>query len=186
MNLTSPERRDIFTSFFAKFGHGDGYGYGQALIDFLDWEISSGRIPDGTAFKKGSKWWKVVNGTLAMDLANVLAAETVGPEASPWLLWSKDIGSSNDQELLWKAHNYSIDKGCQVAHPFLDDETKEERQFIEIVLKILNTSQSQSEPTNSGKLGKLTSRIYPRSYPISEIELSELKSSLNSLKTGSH
>ncbi len=118
---------------------------------------------------------------MAMDLAGALAGETTDSEASPWVLWSKDTGSTDDQKQLWIAHNYSIEKGCQIAAGFLDHETEEERQFIKIVLKILDKSQEMSEPTNSSKLGEITSKVYPNNYPISAIQLSELKSNLTSL-----
>ncbi|MCZ7534883.1 MAG: hypothetical protein M5T61_02340 [Acidimicrobiia bacterium] len=78
--LSPVERRVAVERFFTVHpGGGAGpLGLGRAVADFVEWEISSGRIGDDG---DGSAWWRVVNGGMTLDLIDALDAlgELDGP-----------------------------------------------------------------------------------------------------------
>src|SRR5690606_19380849 len=62
----SPEaRRDAMTHFFRRYPGTDRgpLGLGRAMVEFLDWLVSSGRIGG----EGGSPWWSALNGHLVLD-----------------------------------------------------------------------------------------------------------------------
>ncbi len=69
ISLTVEYRLATFKMFFDKFGLDlkVKYGFGLALIEFLQWEIESGRITNDPS--TGSAWFKGINGLMTIDLA---------------------------------------------------------------------------------------------------------------------
>jgi hypothetical protein len=58
------DRQRILAHFFSHYPGATNlqYGFGQAIIDFTDWEVSSGRVADIQG------WWAAVNGMMILDV----------------------------------------------------------------------------------------------------------------------
>lgn len=180
-SLSTAERMRTFERFFEAHPRGSGPGgahptpgYGRALIDFLAWEIDSGRVVDGG----GSAWWKAVNGLLVLDLRDALVPSdgtqaATRPTVAAWAAYGQ-AHPGEEQRSLWVAHGLSIERGAVEAAGLLVDEEPAEQSFIRLVLRVLHRSTEASEPTDTSQLGVSVRRHYPGRYPISPAELDEL------------
>lgn len=184
LRLGVAERRDVFTTFFARHPGSarTSPGLGRALVDFLAWEIDSGRVTDSG----GSAWWKAVNGMMVLDIA--AAAGQPEPIAGPtWpgvLGRSALAGAGHDQRAawlryaaaeadaqqaaLWRAHAVSMARAVDLAAPLLAAEGDAERRFVAIVLRVLEGATRRCVATDSPELGNQVRHRYPAGYPISE------------------
>ncbi len=172
--LSVPERREIMGSFFGRRPgrHGPAPGLGRALIDFQEWEISSGRIADGG----GSAWWATVNGVLLLDLSE---AELTG--RGPWEVYGR-AGPEEAQTGLWEAHQWSIERGVAAAEPLLAEEPELERGFIALALEMVEGSAAVGYPTDTDDLGRQAASLYPDRYPCSAAELELVEAALAELR----
>jgi hypothetical protein len=147
-------------------------GLGRALVDFQDWEISSGRLSDGG----GSPWWSAVNGRLISDLEDAAAGVP-----GPWADYASCDGSDPEaaQAALWLAHQHSIDAGALAAAELLQSEPEVEREFAGIALAIVDMAAGLGHRTSSGALGHQTRELYPRAYPCTEADLARIRAVLD-------
>ncbi len=187
LSLPTRIRRSTFERFFDAHPGGalPAPGYGRALIDFLAWEIDSGRVVDvsGAATGGGSAWWSAVNGFLVLDLRDAMYRQDATPDGScrhvgAWLRYT-GARRGEEQRTLWRAHELSIGRGVIEAAPLLDEEEPAERTFIRLVLHILARATTSLEPTESPMLGETVQRQYPPRYPIEPNELDELGTALS-------
>jgi len=179
--FTVAEREDAFATFFGAHPGTSraGPGLGQALCDFLAWEVASGRVTDSG----GSLWWKVMNGCLTSDLlaasrpgSDLLGAGPgEGPEA--WHRYA-DAPPGEQQRMLWLAHDASIGAALAVASPFLVREEEDEKSFVRLVLGVLADTARICAPTDSPALGRSVHRLYPKSYPVAPAEFEALETGL--------
>ena len=121
----------------------DGYGYGRAIVDFMQWESDSGRL-------QNSDWWRAVNGQMLDDMSAALDAWNSGQRHSDNTqvdLWLQYM-SHPSQERLWAAHNADIAAGFKAAAPLLAREGSAEAQFaIYVTLRVLRMAPSvQADP----------------------------------------
>ncbi len=190
--LTPNERLETFYKFFEMFPiYNEGqYGYGLALIQFLQWEISSGRITH--ELKGGSPWFRAVNGFMVFDLQKTLNLSNSNFELSdsnnafeedksaldqpPFLIWQAYTRSdlNSGQQMLWKAHQASIHFALKRCNPLIQKETKPEQEFINTVVELLEINTRAKTPTYSNLLGTQVKKYYPINYPISIKELNNL------------
>ncbi|HEY4928670.1 MAG TPA: hypothetical protein VIH95_05925 [Acidimicrobiales bacterium] len=181
ISLSTEERRAAFERFFDAHPGGSrpAPGYGRALIDFLAWEVDSGRVVGGG----GSVWWKAVNGSLALDLRDALdsSGETQSstrPAVAAWTAYAS-APSGEEQRTLWQAHDRSIARGVVGAAALLEDEEPAEQSFSRLVLRVLHRATETSEPTDTPALGESVRRRYPRRYPIGPEELDGLVAAMS-------
>lgn len=154
-------------------------GCGLALIDFLAWEIDSGRVVDGG----GSPWWRAVNGFLVLDLVDAIGPTDGESRAQPTVLaWKRYMRSSpgDEQRNLWRAHEQSIARAVSEADAMLEGEEPAEQSFARLVLRVLSRATRTCEPTDTSLLGETVRRQYPGRYPISRDGLAELVTALSS------
>ena len=154
-------------------------GCGRGLIDFLAWEVDSGRVVDGG----GSPWWRAVNGLLVLDLVGAMGWPGEPSRAQPTVLvWKRYMSSppGEKQRRLWQAHEQSIAKAVTEADAMLGEEEPAEQSFIRLVLRVFGRATRTCEPTDTSLLGEAVQRQYPGRYPISRDELEELVTALSS------
>lgn len=165
--LGPEERREIVERFFrAHPGGGVGpLGLGRAVADFVDWEISSGRITG----EGGSAWWRLVNGGMILDLREAMAAsgdgrrESDGPVGA-WVAYSESAGDA--QALMWAAHQASLHTALDSAGDLLAGEATEEQRFARLVVEVVDQTAAACRPTDTDELARHTARDYPDRYPI--------------------
>jgi len=169
------ERVALFGRFFHMHpGTGRaGIGLGRAVVDFLAWEVQSGRVAD----EGGSPWWAAVNGLLALDVAS--AGPGRSGATSAWQRYAT-APPLEQQAALWRAHGESMARAVESASPLLADECEAEREFIAIVLRVLDRATVRCTPTDSPQLGDSVRRSYPAHHPIRASELAALKASFGS------
>ena len=175
------DRRRIVEDFFREHpGSGaEPFGLGRAVIDFQDWEISSGRLAEN-----GSPWWRGVNGLLVLDLRAAgtgerSAARPAGP-VSAWIAYTHP-SEDHHQQLLWRAHQRSLHEALTACARLLRSEPPAERFFARLVVGVVDHAASESHPTDTAELAQLTADHYPNSYPISDDELGRLDEIFGSL-----
>ncbi|MCC7366288.1 MAG: hypothetical protein IT303_18165 [Dehalococcoidia bacterium] len=174
VHLDANERRETVWEFFGKHAKSPcaDLGYGRAVCDFQEWEISSGRIAvDGS----GSPWWRYVNGRMVLDIAAALRAarRPAGP-AGDWWDYAKGAAASA-QAAVWLAHQRSLHAALRAAAPLLAREPAAEQAFAAIVVDIVDRTAVSGGATDSLGLAQLTARYYPASYPIAEADLPPLE-----------
>jgi hypothetical protein len=172
LRLSVSERLGLFGRFFRDHpGTGKtGIGLGRAVVEFLAWEIRSGRVAD----RGGSPWWAAVNGLLALDIA----AASAGPSAagSAWRHYAT-APPPEQQAALWCAHEELMTRAVSLASPLLEGECVAEQEFVAIVLRVLDRATEKCAPTDSSQLGDSVRRSYPLGYPIVASELAVLTTS---------
>lgn len=167
-----PEKRVVFVeSFFRKFSGTSWwkfwqtrYGYGQSILDFMQWETTTERLSK-------SAWWRAVNGQMIDDMQTALDAWTSGqrssdnPQVDQWLRYMANPSS----DALWAAHNASIRAGFKANKGLLLNETPAERQFaLFVTLRVVQYGPGfrpdwpilkwvTNEPTGAF--------AYPQTYP---------------------
>lgn len=169
LRLSVRERLGLFGRFFRDHpGMGKtGIGLGRAVVEFLAWEIRSGRVAD----RGGSPWWAAVNGLLALDVAAAGGGSSAAASA-----WRHYAGAPppEQQAALWRAHEESMTRAVSLASPLLEGECVVEQEFVAIVLRVLDGATEQCAPTDSPQLGNSVRRSYPVGYPIAASELAAL------------
>jgi hypothetical protein len=140
---SAEQRINFVKAFFKKFSglswyewmdkwYSNGFGYGRAIVDFMNWENESGRLSQ-------SDWWRNVNGVMIDDMKEA------------WKIWEnkkkkKDRKSNihnvqawlnymlhQNQANLWTAHNASIEKGFNDNKEVLKKEPNAEQIFAILV-----------------------------------------------------
>ena len=171
IDLTLAQRREIVEEFFAIHpGTGQGrFGLGRAVLDFQDWEITSGRISD----QRGSAWWRGVNGLMVLDIA-ATAKDSTGATAgaNPWRGYASAKAS---QFTLWEAHQRSLHAALCRCAALLAHEPAAERAFVEVVIDVVDRTALSVSPTDGPDLAHLTERYYPSSYPAAQDALPGLE-----------
>ena len=174
MALTPAERMETAAAFFTAYpGSPNGsHGLGQAILDFQAWEISSGRIGDGTS----SAWWRAVNGMMVLDMAVAAADDdgTPSPAIAAWRRFAASPGS-DAQPALWDAHQRSLHAGIRAAAALLADESEPERQFAAIVVDVVDRTAIAGTPTDNDGLARMTERFYPAHYPARPADIPALE-----------
>lgn len=177
--------------FFARHrGGGDGpLGFGRAVADFLDWEVSSGRVADDG----GSSWWRAVNGLMVLDLEE---AGRVAGRASrdgtrgrseavaAWVDYARSGGEGDGQRLLWAAHQRSLHSALEAARGLLAGEDPVEQAFATVVVRVVDAAADRREPTDTATLAEMTRRLYPDHYPVTPEHLDGLRAALAAVATG--
>ncbi len=175
LRMPAVERVALFDRFFhAHPGTGrTGVGLGRAMVDFLAWEVDSGRVAD----TGGSAWWAAVNGLLVLDVA----AAGAGPPTAgaAWRRYA-DAPPPEQQAALWRAHQESMARAVSLAAPLLEEECAAERAFVTLVLRVLDGATGRCAPTDSPQLGSSVRRSYPAGYPIGDSQLAALMASFRS------
>lgn len=180
--LPAPARAAIVRRFFAKYPHGTApLGLGRAVVDFVDWELHSGRLDDD-----GPEWWRCVNGVMMLDLRD--AARTIEHGLSvrgagaAWVSYAcGDIPGA--QARLWDAHQVSLAAGLRHAGSLLEAEPAAEREFAAIVVAVVERVAADRSPTGTADLAAFTARRYPTHYPASDRDVATLRHELASLLT---
>lgn len=171
VRLTPTDRREIVEAFFLAHPGSSltAFGYGTAVLDFVEWEIGSGRIG-----VRGSAWWRAVNGSMVLDLRD---AHESRPSTAGTALWRGYAHSKNGhtQERMWRAHQRSLHAALPAARRFLRHETPAERAFVALVLRIVDRAALACRPTDTPELGALANRFYPLQYPIKRSTLDVLR-----------
>ncbi len=173
LSLSTAERTAALQEFFGVHPGGVAAGppgLGRAMLDFLSWEVDSGRVTDGA----GSGWWKAVNGFLSLDLLAALGR--TGLPGSPARAWRAYASAPppTAQTALWLAHDRSITRAAARARPLLRAEAPAEHAFTRVVLGVLREVTHTCEPTGTPALGRRVRRLYPRRYPIGDEEMRRL------------
>ncbi len=174
--LSVASRVAAFDRFFrAHPGDGrDGVGLGRAVVEFLAWEVASGRVSD----EGGSGWWSAVNGLLVLDVDG--AGSGVKVDTDGCRAWQAYVAASPErqQAALWRAHELSMTAAVARCAPLLDREPASERRFTAIVLAVLDGATRRCTPTDSPRLGASVRSGYPSTYPIGEDRLAALVASM--------
>jgi hypothetical protein len=189
--LTTPAR-----FFRAHPGDRDGpFGLGRAIVDFVAWELRSGRLAD----TGGSRWWRAVNGCMTLDLRAATAtleradtdadtdadadADRAAGGVAMWRAYAAAT-RADAQDALWRAHQASLVHGLAVAAPLLAAEHPAEREFAGIAIQFVVDAAAVSVPTGRDALARLTKRFYPAHYPATDADVSALRGLL--LRTRAH
>ncbi len=180
-------RRAVLRQFFSRWPGQESanVGFGRAVVDFQEWEITSGRISDAT----NSPWWSAMNGQLVLDLRAATTAIEQGQDgfASPsavaaWVRYTRATGPTA-QAALWSAHQESITQAAIRFAPLLAAEPEAERRFATLVLAVVERSAELRVPTDDLLLGEVTRGTYPSTYPITAAELVKVTAMLDSHET---
>ena len=171
--------RVAVTSRFFSAHPGDGeapFGLGRAVLDFVQWELRSGRIAD----TGGSGWWRTVNGCMIIDLRAAMVALALGDTDHPSdavAAWTDYVAAprSDAQQMLWRAHQASIARGLAVAAPLLANEDPAEREFACVVVEIVSDAAAANLATGDASLASLTERVYPAHYPATQGDMARLR-----------
>lgn len=178
--LTVEQRVVIFDRFFTQYGgSGAGFGYGAAAVQFLDWEIASGRVRN----KGGSDWWEIVNGRMAVDLrtaANNLArgapAETKAVAA--WMTFAKSAATGGArQRLFWAAHQLSLHEGITFAYAQTPRLSHDEFQFVQVATQLVDLAalgNRSSKDQGFFTIRNIVGTDYPTDYPASSSDVYSL------------
>lgn len=179
IGLSVDDRRRAFAEFFSAHPgpRRTGLGLGTALADFLDWEVESGRVADGTS---GSPWWKAVNGLMVLDAAGVMGGEgsQLAGAARMWAAYTGAPGG-DDQAALWRAHQASMTAATTTAATLLGAEPAEEAAFIAVVLDVLERATARCSATDDHRLGDQARASYPMTYPATAEALAALEQVLH-------
>ncbi len=175
--LPAVARIAIARRFFVQHPHGPApFGLGRAVVDFVDWELRSGRLADD-----GSEWWRCVNGVMMLDLRD--AAHTIEHGLAPrgavaaWVAYaSGDVPGA--QGRLWEAHQMSLAAGLRDAGPLLALEPAAERELAAIVVAVVEGVAADRSSTSTADLAALTARRYPAHYPAREDDVDVLRTEL--------
>lgn len=160
--LTPAARMEAVGAFFAANPRSpEGpFGLGRAILDFQEWEVTSGRIPANG----GSRWWRAVNGMMVLDIAAATTGEgTVSTAVRAWLAYPS---SEHPQHALWEAHQRSLHAGIFAGTTLLQEEPEAERRFAAIVIDVVDRTALSEAATDNDSLARLTERYYPSAYPI--------------------
>jgi hypothetical protein len=170
MNLSPDERFRIVREFFhAHPGtHSGPPGLGMAVLDFMGWLVGSGRMAE----EGGSPWWRTLNGSLVLDLAG----DTPGtPGVDAWQRYASatsavstvaDTRHAELQALFWEAHQTSLHSVLPACEDMLAAESRHERSFVEIAMRVVDLSARHNQPTHTPVLGESTRKLYPDHYPL--------------------
>ena len=163
------------------------YGFGQGMVDFLTWELASGRLDDDG----GPTWWRVVSGLLILDLCAAQTALAHDPGGNPepavaaWLEYARFASRfrlershlARGQRLFWEAHQLSLYRGIERAEPFYPKLPETERRFIdEVVLHNVNYAALSNDVTYLDTVGLFGFLVYPANYPASEWDVERARS----------
>lgn len=177
LRLPAVARVTIARRFFARHTQGAGpLGLGRAVVDFVDWELRSGRLADD-----GSAWWRCVNGVMMLDLRDAANAfdrdHAVSGTASAWVAYAcGDLADA--QAHLWDAHQASLTAGLRYAEPLLAAEPEAERELAAIVVAVVERVAADRAPTGTGALAAFTARHYPAHYPAHALDVATLRRDL--------
>lgn len=167
--LTPGERLVVLETFFAIHDK-VAPGLGRAIVDFLNWQIQSGRIAEGG---RQSPWWRAMNGMLVLDIADAMAAS---PGSCAARRWRRLAARSEDaQAALWEAHQRSLHGAISTCRGLFRLESPAEQAFARIVVDVVDRTALANRPTDSPELSSLTERFYPGSYPIAESAVAPLE-----------
>ena len=188
LSLSVGQRTGILRSFFYDFpGKStgkEGLGYGHAVVDFLRWEIGSGRVSNGA----GSGWWKLVNGLLALDVQDAHRALKRGTKRvadsriQSWVAYAIYGGSSSasEQRLLWTAHQRSLHCGIALGWaPWFGAESVTEQKFIDLGIRFVDLAALSNKSTASSEIGGFIGAEYPGRYPASTSDVTRVGNLLN-------
>ena len=150
-----------------------GHGFGHGAIDFLSWEISSGRLCP----RRGSAWWRAVNGLMALDLvacewALARGLDDQDPVTEAWLRYvvrADDLAARlrpgylrETQSLFWEAHQRSLHRALeQAAHLFAQESILEQRFIDEVVLPNVDQAALGNEASCLDTIALFTFALYP-------------------------
>ncbi len=195
--LTAAERRDVVAGFFA--ASPAVRDLGRAVLDFVDWQIRSGRIAEHGG---GSAWWRFVNGHLVLDLRDATAsyARPIDPRgthgdsnggedrtdrdaderAARWVRFATCDGSdpARAQALLWDAHQVSLHAALERAEPLLAAEPPGERWFARTAVAMVDRAAATGQATGTDALDRMTRRHYPDHYPATAADRGALESAI--------
>jgi len=168
--LSIDHRFEVFERFFSLYpgtsAGGSPFGYGKAALDFLYWEVHSGRIANGS---DGSSWWESVNGAMALDLEAAMHDVRTGtpPQTkaiAAWVAYAKAsrAGTAN-QELFWDAHQTSLHQG--IAFAVLPVGNSNEYGLDALAVKLVDLAALDQKPSNYNLVEDVIFSAYPRSYP---------------------
>ncbi len=177
------DRLRVAEEFFATYPglNRSGFGLGRSFIDFMYWEISSGRLMD----TRGSLWWNSVNERMISDL---LVARRGSRDdcldRSSGSAWVDYVftSSSDDQALFWTAHQLSLSRAVEKSRPFLEREPGSERKFIELALGVITAAARLGIPSDDGTLRVALEEIYPKKYPATDVEVNAIEDQLELVK----
>jgi hypothetical protein len=155
-----------------------GYGFGQGVVDFITWEIASGRLDA----QHGSPWWRAVNGCMVLDLLAAQSRTHEDPVAESWREYMRFTGSrlrrmrngymQRAQRLFWQAHQRSLHRAVDACHDLLRHERASERDFIDrVVLHNVDYAAVSSDVTYLDAIGIFTFAVYPLRYPCTSADV---------------
>ena len=123
----------------------------EGLQVFTQWEINSRRLDE----RKGSDWWKSVNGLMMLDIKEATALiEASGRSASSddesiqaWIDYRH--GGAKKQHTLWRAHQISLHEGIDSSRDLLLLETFDEQKFARTVVENVDLSALSTFPSDN-------------------------------------
>jgi hypothetical protein len=156
-----------------------GYGFGQGVVDFVTWEIASGRLDA----QHGSPWWRAVNGSMVLDLLAAQSRTHGDPVVESWREYMRFTGNRlrrvrsgyvrRAQRLFWDAHQRSLHRAVDACHDLLSHEKASERDFIErVVLHNVDYAAVSNDVTYLDVIGIFTFAAYPLRYPCTAADVS--------------
>ncbi len=170
-------------TFYAKYGFGEGAGYGTSELAFLRWEIRRGVLDE----VGGSPWWRAVNldflyeAQLAELLFEAGVAEDAAaeyPVAAAWLAYLRKPSPQS----WYRAHNTSIVRGYLTHTAEALEEGEPEQVFVcEVLWRLLYAQAMVEDDTLFGWIGAIFANpqgdsvnelvrlpdFYPDHYPLS-------------------
>ena len=176
-DMSVSHRLDIVETFFSEFnGCGGcgahGLGYGEALYDFVLWELLSERL-------LYSQWWRTVNGLLMRDISRAMAIlrgdaspQAVRPTVRAWLSYARAATEPlrDPQEAFWRAHQLSLHAAEERTLDLYHGEGEGEQAFIRAVFVNVDNAAYTNHSSTQPRLGALTNIAYPGSYPVSRFD----------------
>jgi len=186
ISLPADRRIALAESFFRRHpGSTRGVlGLGRALVEFLEWEILSGRLDPMT----GSRWWRVVNGLMVLDLHDAdpdvagppptVGRSTLGAVGSAAWTTYRSCHTEDAQEAFWHAHQQSLLHAVYAAADLLLEEPRAEQAFVGIVLEVVGQAADVELASDTGLLGASARDLYPNTYPATDEAVALLRARL--------
>ena len=175
-------------AFYAKWGFGEGAGFGTSELAFLRWELQRGVLEPLDRAPVGSAWWRAVNSDFLYlsELAGAVHDAGLGREVTQHevLLWLDYLRAPTSASW-YRAHNGSIVRGYVDHIADARAEGVNEQLFMNEVLYRLLYAEALVVGVAMGAIGEAIANprlpavdalvqidaLYPRHYPLDPTEV---------------
>jgi len=135
------------------------------LLRFQEWLHASGRVVGD----RGSPWWRVVNGSMVLDIVEATAPQRPASGAVPPAAWDRYLQHTGGGRVraFWTAHQASLRAATAVAGAVLAEEPEREQVFIGAALASVGLAARANLPSagvGAHLIEAFCTTCFPRTY----------------------